>query len=251
MARDEPEWHTRGVGLGNCVRSWLAHHAPRTRWLLLAVAIAVSVGVAAARATHGAHARHGGRGVVVRYLSGDLSQTERDQLSPFVRPFASGGGTIYADLDRARPLVSVKRGAQRRVYYMAPLTHGVGGCFFQIVDRRTVSDLDCGYDPKGRQPAVSEPDVVGVGTALGAETFPVGGPVQVVLGVMPAKRNVVSVKVRFQDGTTDRAPTNGAFFAYVVFGRHARAGHRPTALLGLTAAGDVAATQPLGPGWFG
>jgi hypothetical protein len=93
--------------------------------------------------------------------------------------------------------------------------------------------------------------VVGVGTALGAEPFPVGGRAQVVLGVMPAKREVVSVKVRLEDGTTDRAPTNGAFFAYVVFGRHVRAGHRPTALLGLTAAGDVAATQPVRPGWFG
>lgn len=235
------------------MRSWLAHHAPRTRWLLLAVAIAVSVGVAAARAAHGAHPRHEAhaRGVVVRYLSGGLSQKEREQLSPYVRPFASGGGTIYADLDRARPLVSVIRSGHRQVYYMAPLSHGVGGCFFQIVDRRTVEDLDCGYDPKGRQPAVSEPDVVGVGTVLGAEAFPIGGQVQVVLGVMPAKRQVVSVKVRFQDGTTNRAPTNGAFFAYVVFGRHVRAGHRPTALLGLTATGAVAATQPLGPGWFG
>jgi hypothetical protein len=213
----------------------------------------VSVGVASAHAKHDPHARHAAdaRGVIVRYLSGGLSQEERDQLSPLVRPFSSGGGTIYADLDRARPLVSVTLRGHRHVYYMAPLTHGVGGCFFQIADRRTVGDLDCGYDPKGRQPAVSEPDVVGVGTALGAEPFPVGGRAQVVLGVMPAKREVVSVKVRLEDGTTDRAPTNGAFFAYVVFGRHVRAGHRPTALLGLTAAGDVAATQPVRPGWFG
>jgi hypothetical protein len=93
--------------------------------------------------------------------------------------------------------------------------------------------------------------VVGAGTALGAEGFPVGGTVQVVLGVMPAKRKVVSVQVRFKDGKTDRAPTNGAFFAYVVTGRHVRASHRPTALLGLTADGDVAAKQPLETGWFG
>ena len=220
---------------------------------MLAAAIAVSVGVAGAYAKHDAHARHVAhtRGVVVRYLSGSLSQTERDQLSPLVRPFSSGGGTIYADLHRARPLVTVTLRGHRHVYYIAPLTHGVGGCFFEIVDPRTVGDSECGYDPKGREPAVSEPDVVGSGTALGAEAFPVGGPVQVVLGVMPAKRKVVAVKVRFQDGTTDRAPTNGAFFAYVVFGRHVRAGHRPTALVGLTAAGDVAATQPVRPGWFG
>ena len=176
---------------------------------------------------------------------------ERDLICPFVRPFVWGGVTIYAFLDRARPLVSVTLGGHRHVYYIAPLTHGVGGCFFQIDDRRTVGDSECGYDPKGRQPAVSEPDVVGSGTALGAEPFPVGGRVQVVLGVMPAKREVVSVQVRSQDGTNTRAPTNGAFFAFVVFGRHLRAGHRPTALVGLTADGDVAATQPLTPDWFG
>lgn len=136
----------------------------------------------------------------MRYLSGGLSPKERDQLSPFVRPFASGGGTIYADLDRARPLVSVTLGGHRHVYYMAPLTHGVGGCFFRIADRHTVEDLDCGYDPKGREPAVSEPDVVGVGTALGAEPFPVGGQVQVMLGVMPAKRDVVSVQCGSRTG---------------------------------------------------
>jgi hypothetical protein len=219
---------------------------------LLAVAIAVPVGIAAAHARPAARARHVEHAshVVVHYLSGSLSQKERDQLSPFVRPFASGGGTIYADLDRARPLVSVTLGGHRHAYYMAPLTHGVGGCFFQIVDQRTVADSECGYDPKGREPAVSEPDVVGAGTALGAQVFPVGGPVRVVLGVMPAKRRVMSVKVRLQDGTTDRAPTNGAFFAYVVSGRHVRTNHRPTALLGLTADGDAAATQPLRPGWF-
>ena len=168
----------------------------------------------------------------MQYLSGGLSQKERDQLSPVVRELVLHHGTIRGDLDRARPLVSVRLGGHRHVYYMAPLTHGVGGCFLEIVDESTVSGLDCGYDPKGREPAISEPDVVGVGTALGAEAFPVAGPVQLVLGVMPAKHKVVSVKVRFQDGTTDRAPTNGAFFAYVVFGRHVRAGHRPTALVG-------------------
>jgi hypothetical protein len=214
---------------------------PRTRWLLLAAAIAVPVGIAAA------HARH----IVVEYLSGGVSHKERDQLSPLVRPFASGGGTIKADLDRARPLVSVMVGGHRHVFYMAPLTHGSGGCFFEIVDRRTVADSECGYDPKGRHPAVSRRGVVGSGTALGAEVFPVAGPVQVVIGVMPAQRNVVSVQLRFEDGTTDRAPTNGAFFAYVVSGDHVRAGHRPIALLGLTAEGQVAAKQPLQPGWFG
>ncbi|MGH3138279.1 MAG: hypothetical protein ACRDQE_00960, partial [Gaiellales bacterium] len=188
------------MGLKKWARSGLSHHAPRARWLLLAAAIAVSVGVAAAHASHVAGARQVAQSkhVVVHYLSGGLSQKEREQLSPFVRPFVSGGGTIYADLARARPLVSVIRGGHRHVYFMAPLSHGVGGCFFQIVDRRTVTDSECGYDPKRRQPAVSEPDVVGAGTALGAEAFPVGGLVQVVLGVMPAKRKVVSVKVRFQ-----------------------------------------------------
>jgi hypothetical protein len=187
----------------------------------------------------------------VQYLSGGLSQTERDQLRPLVRQLALHHGTIRADLDEARPLVSVTLGGHRHVYYIAPLTQGVGGCFLEIVDQSTVRGLDCGYDPKGRQPAVSDPDVVGVGTALGAEPFPVAGHVRVMLGVMPAKREVISVQVRFQDGTTTRAPTNGAFFAFVPFGRHLRAGHRPTALVGLTADGDVAANQPVVPGWFG
>jgi hypothetical protein len=201
----------------------------------------------APRSAHSSPKRHVGRGA----RPGGLLQKERDQFSPLVRQLALQGGTIRPDLDRARPLVSVTLGGHRHVYYMAPLTHGVGGCFFEIVDRRTVADSECGYDPKGRHPAVSRPGVVGSGTALGAEAFPVGGPVQVVIGAMPAERKVVSVQVRFQDGTTNRAPTNGAFFAYVVSGRHVRASHRPTALLGLTADGDVAAKQPLEPGWFG
>ncbi|MGH3141028.1 MAG: hypothetical protein ACRDQE_14965, partial [Gaiellales bacterium] len=222
------------------------------RWLLLAAAIAVSVGVAAAHASHVAGARHVAQSkhVVVQYLSGGLSQKEREQLNTLAPHLVLAHGTIHADLDRARPLVSVTLGGHRHVYYMAPLSHGSGGCFLQIVDRRTVADWECGYDPKDRHPAVSEPDVVGAGTALGAEMFPVGGHVQVAIGVMPAERNVVSVRVRFQDGTTERGPANGAFFAYVVSGRHLRAGHRPTALLGLTADGDVAAKQPLEPGWF-
>jgi len=222
--------------------------------LAVAIAIAVPVGMAAAHARHATPSRHGPhpRHFAVQYLSRGLSRTERALLGPVAAQVAMNHGTISADLDRTRPLVSVTLGRHRHVYYMAPLApYGVGGCFFKIADGHTVGDSECGYDPKSRSPAVSAPGVVGSGTALGAEAFPVGGPVQVVIGHMPAKRAVVSVKVRFEDGTTSRAPTNGTFFSYVVFGSHLRAGHRPTALLGLTAAGDVAATQPLGPGWFG
>jgi hypothetical protein len=232
----------------------LSRHAPRTGWLLLAVAIAVPVGIAAAHARHATPTRHGlrARHIAVHYLSRGLSQTERGQLGPVVAQETLNHGTIHADLDRTRALVSVTLGRHGHVYYMAPLApYGVGGCFFEITDRHSVGDSECGYDPKSRSPAVSEPGVVGSGTALGAEVFPVGGPVQVVIGHMPAKRAVVSVKVRFEDGTTSRAPTNGTFFSYVVFGSHLRAGHRPTALLGMTAAGDVTATQPLGSSWFG
>jgi hypothetical protein len=221
---------------------------------VLAVAVAVPLGMAAAHARHAEPGRHvvHGRRIVVEYLSGGLSQTERDQLGPVVAQDVLNHGTIHADLDRTRPLVSVTLGGHRHVYYMGPLApHGVGGCFFQIADRSTVGDSECGYDPKRRQPVVSAPDVVGAGTALGAEVFPVGGHVQVVIGRMPSKHAVVAVKVRFQDGTTSRAPANDAFFSYVVYGRRLQAGHRPTALLGLTAAGDVAATQRLRPASFG
>ena len=223
---------------------------------MLAVVIAVPLGLAAAHSRHTPPARRAAdahsRPIVVRYLSGGLSHTERVQLSPLVAQDALNHGTIHADLDRTRPLVSVTLGRHSHVYYMGPLApYGVGGCFFQIADRRTVGDSECGYDPTRRQPVVSDPDVVGAGTALGAEVFPVGGQVQVVIGRMPGKHAVVSVKVRFQDGTTSRAPANDGFFSYVVYGRHLRAGHRPAALLGLTASGEVAATQPLQPDWFG
>ena len=88
--RDEPECHTHGVGLKESARSGLSNHPPRTRWLLLVVAIVVPVGIAAAHVRHVAPARHvaHARHVVVRYLSGGLLQKERDQLSPLVRQLA-------------------------------------------------------------------------------------------------------------------------------------------------------------------
>ena len=137
-----------------------------------------SVGIAAATARHR----------LVDYLSGGPTRQERHEIAPYVRRLAFRAG-IRADLRRTRRLVAVTLGGHRYVYFMAPLTRGSGGCTFEIVDRRTVADAECGLDPRGRHPAVSPPRVVGAGTALGAESYQVGhGPVWVVLGVMPAAR---------------------------------------------------------------
>ena len=91
--------------------------------------------------------------------------------------------------------------------------------------------------------------MVGAGTALDAEFFQIARrPLWVVLGTMP--RRVRSVIVRFQDGSTASAPTNGRFFSYVVAGTHVTAGHRPTALVGRTASGKTHAVQLLDPKGF-
>lgn len=213
---------------------------PATRWLLLAAALTVPAGIAAATARH----------QLVEYLSGGASRQERHQIAPYVRGFAFHAG-VHADLRRMRRLVAVTVGGRTHVYLMAPLTRGgSGGCMFEVVGH-TAAELDCGLDPWARHPAVSPADVVGAGTALGAESFQVGhGPVWVVVGVMPAARGVGSVRVRFQDGTAAAAATNGAFFTYVVSGEHARAGHRPIALAGLRADGVVGALQRLDPAGF-
>jgi hypothetical protein len=210
------------------------------RWLLLAAALTVPAGIAAATARH----------QLVDYLSGGPTRQERHEIAPYVRqPLFRAG--IRADLRRARRLVAVTIGRHRYVFFAVPLTRGSGGCTFEIVDRRHLRGSDCGLDPRARHPAVSPADVVGVGTALGAESFQVGdGPVWVVVGVMPAARGVGSVRVRFQDGTTAAAATNGAFFTYVVSGGHVRAGHRPIALAGLRPDGAVGALQRLDPAGF-
>lgn len=217
---------------------------PRRRWLLLAAVLAVPVGIAAAQAHR----------VFVHYLSGGASTKQRDQIRSSAHAghyFNLTHGHIRADLHRARRLVSVSLGGHHHVFLMAPLTHGSGGCFFEIVDGRQIVDSECGYDPKARHPVVSGRRVVGAGTALGAQVFQVGAkPVWVVIGVMPAAREVSSVRVRFQDGTSARAPTNGPFFSYVVSGAHSRANRRPTALVGLTDGGKVGATQLLDPQTF-
>jgi hypothetical protein len=198
------------------------------------------VGIAAAQAHR----------VFVQYLSGVASTKQRGQIRSFAHGFLTHGH-IRADLHGARRLVSVALGGHHYVFLMAPLVHGSGGCFFEIVDGRRIGVSDCGYDPKARHPAVSGRLIVGAGTALGAEMFQVGAkPVWVVIGVMPAARKVTSVRVRFQDGSSARAPTNGSFFSYVVSGARTQAGRRPTALVGLTDGGKVGATQLLAPKTF-
>ncbi len=236
----DPAWDDvlRRAGHPRSVRR--RRRMPATRWLLLAAALAVPAGIAAATARH----------QLVDYLSGGASRQERHDIAPYVHGFASHPG-IHADLRRMRRLVAVTVGGHRHVFVMAPLTRGgSGGCIYEVVGH-TLTAGDCGLDPRARQPAVSPPDVVGTGTALGAESFQVGrGPVWVVVGVMPAARGVGSVRVRFQDGTTAAAATNGAFFAYVVSGEHARGGHRPIALAGLRTDGAVGALQRLEPAGF-
>jgi hypothetical protein len=61
---------------------------------------------------------------------------------------------------------------------------------------------------------------------------------------------VVSVRVRFQDGTSAPAATNGPYFSYVVSGDHTQPGHRPTEIQGFTRSGNVGATQALDPGTY-
>jgi hypothetical protein len=235
----DPAWEDvlRRAGHPRSVRR--PRRVPAGRWLLLAAALAVPAGIAAATARH----------QLVDYLSGGASRHERQEIAPYVHGFASHAG-IHADLRRMRRLVAVTVGGHRHVFVMAPLTHGSGSCMFEVVGH-TVAGGDCGLDPRARHPAVSPPDVVGVGTALGAESFELGDrTVWVVVGAMPAVRGVVSVQVRFQDGTAVAAVTNGAFFTYVVSGEHARAGHRPIALAGLKADGAVGALQRLDPTGF-
>ena len=230
----EPRWDDVLRRAGATRRSVV--RMPRRRWLVLAAVLAVPVGIAAAQAHH----------VFVRYFSGGVSGTPRRVIASAIRPFV---GHIQADLSRARQLVTVSVGGHRYAYFLAPLTHGNGGCYFEIVDRVQISS-DCGYDSKGRYPAVLTP-AVGEGSIFGARTLEVSQkPIWVILGDLPAQRKVTSVRVRFQDGTSDRAATNGPYFSYVVSGEHTRAGHRPTALVGLTNAGKVGAIQQLDPSMY-
>lgn len=140
--RVEPRWDdvlrraNSGAGAGR--RSIV--RLPRRRWLVLAAVLALPVGIAAAQAHH----------VFVRYLSGGVSGTPRQVIATVIRPFA-GKQHIQADLSRARQLVAVSVGGHRYAYFLAPLTHGNGGCYFEIVDHVHVSS-DCGYDSKGRSP---------------------------------------------------------------------------------------------------
>jgi hypothetical protein len=232
----EPRWddvlRRAGVTRRSVVRM------PRRRWLVLAAVLAVPVGIAAAQAHH----------VFVRYFSGSVSGTPRQVIASVIRPFV-GARHIEADLSKARHLATVSVGGHGYAYFLAPLTHGNGGCYFEIVDQVHISS-DCGYDSKGRSPSVLTP-AVGEGTIFGARTLEVSQrPIWVILGDMPAQRNVTSVRVRFQDGTSDRAATNGPYFSYVVSGEHARPGSRPTALVGLTNDGKVGAIQALDPSMY-
>jgi hypothetical protein len=209
---------------------------PSPGWLLLAAALIIPAGLAVAKAGQG----------VVHYLSGPATPAERAIVRPLNRSFAGTPG-VHGDLARARQLVSIGVGGHRYVFVMVPLTdHASGGCFYEIVDRHSGEEKDCGFDPQDRHPRRSPPRVVGAGTALGAEDFRIAQrPIWVVLGDMPDR--VRSVVVHFQDGSTVRAPTNGRFFGYVVQGTHVTDGHRPTALVGLTASGQVRAVQLLYP----
>jgi hypothetical protein len=231
----EPRWDDVLRRAGATRRSIV--RLPRWRWLVLAAVLAVPVGIAAAQAHHG----------FVRYFSGGVSGTPRRVMASAMRPFV---GHIQADLSRARHLVTVSVGGDRHAYFLAPLTHGNGGCYFEIVNRVHLAGGDCGYDPKGRYPVVRTP-AVGEGTIFGARTVEVSQkPIWVILGDLPAQRKATSVRVRFQDGTSERAATNGPYFSYVVSGGHTRAGHRPTALVGLTNDGKVVAIQQLDPSMY-
>jgi hypothetical protein len=212
---------------------------PSPGWLLLAAALVIPAGLAVARAGQG----------IVHYLSGPATPAERALVRPLNPTFASASG-IRGDVDRARRLVAITLGGHRYEFVMVPLTrHASGGCFYEIIDRHTAEEKDCGFDPQDRHPRRSPPKVVGAGTALGAEPFEIGQRrLWVMLGDMPP--GVRSVVVHFQDGTTARAPTNGRFFSYVIRGVHVTAGHRPTALVGRTASGKTQAVQPVDPQVF-
>jgi len=228
------------------LRAGMPARAPRRRrrrpspgWLLLAAALVIPAGLAVAEAGQG----------IVHYLSGPATPAERALVRPLNPTFAGASG-IRGDVTRARRLVSITLGGHRYVFVMVPLTrHASGGCFYEIVDRHTAEEKDCGFDPQDRHPRRSPPKVVGAGTALGAEAFEIEQRrVWVMLGDMPD--GVRSVVVRFEDGSTVTAPTNGRFFSYVIRGAHVTAGHRPTALVGRTASGRTQAVQRVDPGQF-
>ena len=212
---------------------------PSPGWLLLAAALVIPAGLAVAKAGQG----------IVHYLSGPATPAERAAVRPLNQSYAGAPG-VHGDLSRARQLVSIAIGGHRYVFVMVPLTrHASGGCFYEIVDRHSGEETDCGFDPQDRHPRRSPPKVVGAGTALGAEPFEIEQrPIWAVLGDMPD--GVRSVVVRFQDGSTATAPTNGRFFSYVVRGAHVTAGHRPTALVGRTASGRTQAVQLVDPQAF-
>ena len=236
----EPDWANvlQRVDHAPAARPRRIRRLPRRRWLLLAAAIALPAGIAAAHA----------RDVAYRYLSGEAAGKPRREIESINVRFA--GADISADVPNARGVVSVTIDGHRYVYYEAPLTSGSGSCFFEYVGGR-VDDRECGYDPQDRHPVVSPPDIVGSGTALGAQPFQVGdAPVWVVIGMMPSEHDVASVRIQFEDGTSGWTHTSGAFFSYVVAGVHSRAGHRPIALQGLTDTGTLAVTQRLDPRSF-
>jgi hypothetical protein len=73
-------------------------------------------------------------------------------------------------------------------------------------------------------------------------------PVWTVTGMAP--RGAARFDIRFQDGTTMPASTNGRFFIAVIDGAHTRVGHRPIAVAALSAGGAIVARQRLNPEAF-
>ena len=58
------------------------------------------------------------------------------------------------------------------------------------------------------------------------------------------------IDIKFQDGTTMPASTNGPFFIAVIHGTHASTGHRPTDVIARSGSGAIIATQRLIPAAF-
>ena len=107
----DPAWEDVLRRAGHRRSARRRRHVPAGRWLLLAAALAVPAGIAAATARH----------QLVDYLSGGATQHERHEIAPYVRGFASDAG-IHADLSRMRRLVAVTVGGHRHLFVMAPLT---------------------------------------------------------------------------------------------------------------------------------
>jgi hypothetical protein len=141
------DWNAVLLRAGMPARAPRRRRRPSPGWLLLAAALVIPAGLAVAKAGQG----------IVHYLSGPATPAERALVRPLNPTFAGASG-IRGDVARARRLVSITVGGHRYVFVMVPLTrHASGGCFYEIVDRRTAEEKDCGFDPQDRHPRRSPP----------------------------------------------------------------------------------------------